>query len=73
MNGEKTGGASLCLPVQAAPVYRTTFAGAGTGSGVEASGWLDDVLGVVKTVGDVAGTVGKYAGPFAGALGSLGI
>jgi hypothetical protein len=73
MNGERTGGTSLCLPVQAAPVYRTTFAGAGTGSGVEASGWLDDIVGAVKSVGDVAGTVGQYAGPILGALGSFGI
>ena len=73
MNGVVTGGTSLCLPVQAAPVYRTTLAGVGTGSGVEASGWLDDIVGVVKTVGDVAGTVGRYAGPVAGVLGSLGI
>jgi hypothetical protein len=73
MNDERTGGTSLSLPVQAAPVYRTSLGGAGIGSGVEASGWFDDVLDVVKTVGDVAGTVGKYAGPIAGGLGALGI
>ena len=64
----------LRLPVQAAPVYRTrTGAALAAGSSVEAAGWLDDILGVAKTVGDVATTVGRVAGPIASTLGTFGI
>jgi hypothetical protein len=63
---QKTGGTSLCLPIQAAPVYRTTAGGAMSGSGVEASGWLDDIRNVVSTGVDIGRTVAPL-------LGSLGI
>lgn len=43
--------AQLRLPMQAAPIERNLSAGAmSTGRGVEADGWFDDVMGVVKTV-----------------------
>ncbi|MGY1709846.1 hypothetical protein ACI8AC_10085 [Geodermatophilus sp. SYSU D00758] len=63
---KKSGGASLCLPIQAPPVYRSPVGGAMSGSGVEASGWLDDIRNVVSTVGDVV----RVGAPI---LGSLGI
>lgn len=52
MNGQRTGGTSLSLPIQSAPVYRTTVGGAGVGSGVEASGWLDSISDVINTAQD---------------------
>jgi hypothetical protein len=64
----------LRLPVQAAPVYRTrTGAALATGSSVEASGWLDDLIGTAQKVGDVVSTVGRVAGPIGSALGAFGI
>lgn len=67
------------LPMQREPVERSLVgspsayqgrapgsAGNDAGRGVEPSGWFDDVLGVVKTVGQVGSTVAPI-------LGSLGI
>lgn len=72
MNGQRTGGTSLSLPIQSAPVYRTTVGGAGVASGVEASGWIEDIGDVINTVKNVASTVGQIgqvAGPVLGAFG----
>jgi hypothetical protein len=63
----------LSLPMQAAPVYRGPSYAALSGSGVEPSDWLDDILGGVQKVGQVAGTIGQVAGPILGALSSFGI
>jgi len=73
MNGQRAGGASLCLPIQSAPVYRTTVGGAGVASGVEASGWIEDIGSVFNTVKDVVNGVSQFAGPIASTLGSFGI
>jgi hypothetical protein len=71
----------MYIPMQREPIERSivgcpsgdqrrtsgcTASGAIGGHGVEPSGWFDDVLGVVKTVGQVGGTVMPI-------LGSLGI
>jgi hypothetical protein len=65
------------LPIQTAPVQRLNsvqaFAESRPSSegvlpsqyGVDASGWLDDALGVVRTVGQVGSTLG----PMLGAIG----
>jgi hypothetical protein len=73
MNGQMTGGTSLSLPIQAAPVYRTTVGGAVTGSGVEASGWLEDIVDVVTKIPDVVKTVSQVAGPVMSGLSAFGI
>jgi hypothetical protein len=52
----------LRLPMQAAPVDRMPAAAALNGSGMEASGWFDDIVGGI-------GAVSQAAGPILGALG----
>jgi len=44
---------SLRLPIQSAPVYRSTLGGAKTASGVEPSDWFD----VAKTALDIGGKI----------------
>jgi len=57
-------GSQLRLPTQAAPIDRTTSAGIlSAAPGVEADGWFDDIVNVVKNVAPAVGPV----------LGALGV
>ena len=63
MDDQKKATPTLNIPLQRAPVFRTTIAtGVAQDSGVEASGWFDDIVSTV-------GTIGKVAGPILGGLG----
>jgi len=66
---------TLRIPLQSAPIDRTLSGSAAfrDAAGVEAAGWLDDIVGTVRHVGDVVGKIGGVAGPILGALGSFGI
>jgi hypothetical protein len=73
MNGQRTGGSSLVLPIQSAPVYRSTVGGAAVASGVDASGWIEDIGDVFNTVKNVVNTASQVAGPIASALSAFGV
>jgi hypothetical protein len=70
MADQMTRSAQSWLPVQAAPVNRTPGSAAlSGGSGIEASGWFDDIVSGIGTVADVVKTVAPVAGPVLGAFG----
>lgn len=57
-------GPQLRLPMQTAPVDRSTSAGTlNATAGVDADGWFDDIVGVVKHIAPAVGPV----------LGALGV